>query len=178
MRWDWVSTTPFRGIALNQEGEARMRWLTDAEEARDWWAAAAPGCAISSWWDSTPDCAGAIWWDWQRSWLHEQGTTLVVPRQLVKAKKATVMIPLTHTRRDDHSRGSATGRCTLRVHALGGTRLLPGTSEYGGHSRGEAGAVAGRGVCIRSGIPSSAAWSRRDGRCRKWRPWRASRLSR
>ena len=29
-----VSTTPFRGIALNQEGEARMRWLTDDEEAR------------------------------------------------------------------------------------------------------------------------------------------------
>ncbi len=31
----------------------------------------------------------------QWSWLHEQGTVLVVPRQLVKAKKATVMIPLT-----------------------------------------------------------------------------------
>jgi integrase len=31
----------------------------------------------------------------QWSWLHDQGTVLVVPRQLVKAKKATVMIPLT-----------------------------------------------------------------------------------
>ena len=29
MRWEWVSTTPFRGIALNQEGEERVRWLTD-----------------------------------------------------------------------------------------------------------------------------------------------------
>ena len=34
MRWDWVSTTPFRGIALNQEGEERVRWLTDEEEAQ------------------------------------------------------------------------------------------------------------------------------------------------
>ncbi|OAI47076.1 hypothetical protein AYO43_05100 [Nitrospira sp. SCGC AG-212-E16] len=34
MRWDWVSTSPFRGIALNQEGEERVRWLTDDEEAR------------------------------------------------------------------------------------------------------------------------------------------------
>lgn len=31
----------------------------------------------------------------QWAWLHDQGTTLVVPRQHVKAKKATVMIPLT-----------------------------------------------------------------------------------
>jgi integrase len=31
----------------------------------------------------------------QWGWLHEQGTVLVVPRQLVKAKKAAVMIPLT-----------------------------------------------------------------------------------
>ena len=34
LRWDWVSTTPFRGIALNQEGEARVRWLTDDEATR------------------------------------------------------------------------------------------------------------------------------------------------
>jgi site-specific recombinase XerD len=34
MRWGWVSTTPFRGIALNQEGEERVRWLTDEEEGR------------------------------------------------------------------------------------------------------------------------------------------------
>ncbi len=34
VRWDWVSAMPFRGIALNQEGEERLRWLTDEEEAR------------------------------------------------------------------------------------------------------------------------------------------------
>jgi hypothetical protein len=62
MRWDWVSTTPFRGIALNQEGEARVRWLTDAEEG-GWSRPPRPGCEISLWWDSTPACAGAIWWD-------------------------------------------------------------------------------------------------------------------
>ena len=31
----------------------------------------------------------------QWAWLHEQGTVLMIPRQLVKAKKATVTIPLT-----------------------------------------------------------------------------------
>jgi site-specific recombinase XerD len=68
MRWGWVSTTPFRGIALNQEGEERVRWLTDEEEGRlvataapwlrefillgldtglrraIWWASNGPGC--------------------------------------------------------------------------------------------------------------------------------------
>ena len=34
LRWGWVSVSPFRGIALNQEGAERSRWLTDAEEAR------------------------------------------------------------------------------------------------------------------------------------------------
>ncbi len=31
----------------------------------------------------------------QWGWLHEQGTVLLVPRQHMKAKKATVLIPLT-----------------------------------------------------------------------------------
>lgn len=48
IRWDWVSTTPFRGIALNQEGEERVRWLTDMKKCA-WWPPPRPGCAISSW---------------------------------------------------------------------------------------------------------------------------------
>ena len=34
MRWEWIAKSPFRGITLNQEGEERLRWLTEAEEAQ------------------------------------------------------------------------------------------------------------------------------------------------
>jgi integrase len=94
MRWDWVTTTPFRGIVLNQEGEARMRWLTDDEAAR-LVGAAAPWLRdlILVGLDTGLRRNNLVGLQW--SWLHDQGTTLVVPRQHVKAKKATVMIPLT-----------------------------------------------------------------------------------
>lgn len=77
-----MSTTPFRGIALNQEGEARVRWLTD-DEATRLVATVAP-------WLRDLILVGLQW-----AWLHDQGTVLLVPRQHVKAKKVTVMIPLT-----------------------------------------------------------------------------------
>jgi len=94
MRWDWVSTTPFRGIALNQEGEERVRWLTDEEEAQ-LLATAAPWLRdlILLGLDTGLRRSNLVGLQW--SWLHDQGTVLVIPRQLVKAKKATVMIPLT-----------------------------------------------------------------------------------
>jgi len=94
MRWEWVSTTPFRGITLNQEGEERVRWLTDEEEAR-LVATAAPWLRefILVGLDTGLRRSNLVGLQW--AWLHEQGTVLVVPRQLVKAKKATVMIPLT-----------------------------------------------------------------------------------
>jgi integrase len=89
-----VTTTPFRGIALNQEGEARVRWLTDDEAAR-LVGAAAPWLRdlILVGLDTGLRRSNLVGLQW--SWLHDQGTTLVVPRQHVKAKKATVMIPLT-----------------------------------------------------------------------------------
>lgn len=94
LRWDWVTTTPFRGIMLNQDGEERMRWLTDAEEGRlvD---SAAPWLRdlILGGLDTGLRRSNLVGLEW--SWLHEHGTVLMVPRQLVKAKKATVMIPLT-----------------------------------------------------------------------------------
>jgi integrase len=94
MRWEWVSTTPFRGIALNQEGEERVRWLTDDEEAH-LLKAAAPWLRdfILVGLDTGLRRSNLVGLQW--SWVHEQGTVLVIPRQLVKAKKATVMIPLT-----------------------------------------------------------------------------------
>ena len=110
MRWDWVSTTPFRGIALNQEGEERVRWLTDDEETR-LVTTAAPWLRkfILLGLDTGLRRSNLVGLQW--SWLHDRGTVLVVPRQLVKAKKATVMIPLTtraatiiqrHERRGPH----------------------------------------------------------------------------
>jgi integrase len=72
----------FRGIALNQEGEERVRWLTDEEEGR----------LVAT---AAPCLRDLILVGLQWSWLHEQDTVLVVPRQLVNAKKATVKIPLT-----------------------------------------------------------------------------------
>lgn len=94
MRWDWATTTPFRGLALNQEGEARMRWLTDDEAAR-LVGAAAPWLRdfILVGLDTGLRRSNLVGLQW--NWLHDHGTTLVVPRQHVKAKKATVMIPLT-----------------------------------------------------------------------------------
>jgi integrase len=94
MRWEWVSTTPFRGIALNQEGEERVRWLTDEEEGR-LVNTAAPWLRefILVGLDTGLRRSNLVGLQW--SWLHDHGTVLVVPRQLVKAKKATVMIPLT-----------------------------------------------------------------------------------
>jgi integrase len=94
LRWDWVTTTPFRGITLNQDGEERIRWLTDEEEGRlvD---TAAPWLRdlILVGLDTGLRRSNLVGLQWE--WLHEQGTVLVVPRQLVKAKKVTVMIPLT-----------------------------------------------------------------------------------
>jgi integrase len=94
LRWDWVTATPFRGITLNQEGDERVRWLTDAEEAR-LVSTAVPWLRdlILVRLDTGLRRSNLVGLQWE--WLHEQGTVLVVPRQLVKAKKATVMIPLT-----------------------------------------------------------------------------------
>ena len=89
-----MSTTPFRSITLNQEGEERLRWLTDEEEAR-LVAIAAPWLReiILVGLDTGLRRSNLVGLQW--SWLHEEGTVLLVPRQQVKAKKATVMIPLT-----------------------------------------------------------------------------------
>jgi len=94
LRWDWVSTTLFRGITLNQEGEERVRWLTDAKEAR-LLAVAAPWLReiVLVGLDTGLRRSNLVGLQW--SWVQERGTVLLVPRQQVKGKKATVLIPLT-----------------------------------------------------------------------------------
>ncbi|HSL04438.1 MAG TPA: site-specific integrase [Nitrospiraceae bacterium] len=72
-----------------------MRWLTDNEEGR-LVATAAPWLRdlILVGLDTGLRRSNLVGLQW--SWLHDHGTVLVVPRQqLVKTKKATVMIPLT-----------------------------------------------------------------------------------
>ena len=71
-----------------------MRWLTHDEAAR-LVRAAAPWLRdlILVGLDTGLRRSNLVGLQW--AWLHEQGTVLVVPRQLVKAKKVTVMIPLT-----------------------------------------------------------------------------------
>lgn len=61
----------------------------------DWWPPAAPWLRdlILVGFDTGLRRSSLVGLQW--GWLHDQGTVLVVPRQLVKAKKATVMVPLT-----------------------------------------------------------------------------------
>ena len=94
MRWEWIAKSPFRGITLNQEGEERLRWLTETEEAQ--LLAACPP------WLQDLICVGVDTGlrrsnlvHLQRSWVQQHGRALMVPRHHLKAKKATVLIPLT-----------------------------------------------------------------------------------
>lgn len=94
IRWDWIAKSPFRGITLNQEGEERLRWLTETEEAQ--LVAACPP------WLQDMICVGVDTGlrrsnlvHLQKAWVQQQGRALMVPRQHLKAKKATVLIPLT-----------------------------------------------------------------------------------
>ena len=94
LRWKWATTTPFQGIALHQEGEERIRWLTDEEEHR--LLTACPpwlGEVVLVGLDTGLRRANLVGLQW--NWLHQQGTVLVIPRPRVKGKKVTVMIPLT-----------------------------------------------------------------------------------
>ena len=126
LRWDWVTTTPFRGITLNQDGEERMRWLTDEEERR-LVAAAAPWLRdlILVGLDTGLRRSNLVGLQW--GWLHEHGTVLMIPRQLVKAKKATVMIPLTTRAATIILRQVRHGDCVF-THSTGRAYSLPQVS--------------------------------------------------
>jgi integrase len=136
MRWDWVSTTPFRGITLNQEGEERVRWLTDEEEAQ-LVAAAAPWLKeiILVGLDTGLRRSNLVGLQW--AWLHEQGTVLMVPRQHVKAKESDSDDSADHQGRDHHSASRATG--AARIYATGWTSVLTGSSGHSRHSNGKTG---------------------------------------
>ena len=95
LRWGWTNRTPFVGIRLNQEGNSRIRWLTNAEElvllkACPQWlrdiivvgldTGLRPGNLIGL----------------QHSWVHREEHVLIIPKENTKTKKLTITIPLTH----------------------------------------------------------------------------------
>jgi integrase len=139
MRWDWVSTTPFRGIALNQEGEERVRWLTDDEEAQ-LLATAAPWLRefILVGLDTGLRRSNLVGLQW--SWLHDQGTVLVGTTPVGESQEGDGDDPADRPSSHDHSAAEATR--AARVYALGWTGVLSGSGRHGRHSHGETGAVA------------------------------------
>jgi integrase len=94
IRWGWTATNRVRGLSLNQEGEERLRWLTAAEEERLL-------LACVSWvrdlvivgLDTGLRRRNLVGLQW--AWVQDEGTTLVVPRTVMKGKTRTVLIPLT-----------------------------------------------------------------------------------
>lgn len=120
VRWDWASRSPFMGIVLNQEGTARTRWLSDDEETRllvpcaTWLrdivilgldTGLRPGNLVR----------------FQRAWVQQGETCVIIPREQTKTKKLPLTIPLTmraadivrrylESARSEHLFLSATGR--------------------------------------------------------------------
>jgi integrase len=94
IRWGWTTSNPLTGLRLNQEGEERIRWLTDDEEA-ELLAACPPWLRdlVSVGLDTGLRRSNLVGLQWP--WVQESGTVLVVPRTQVKAKKRAVVIPLT-----------------------------------------------------------------------------------
>jgi integrase len=94
VRWGWASRSPFIGIALNQEGTPRTRWLSDDEEMRLIACCAAwlrdivivgldsglrPGNLVRL----------------QCTWVQRGQACLHISREHTKTKKLSLTIPLT-----------------------------------------------------------------------------------
>jgi integrase len=109
IRWGWASHSPFLGIVLNQEGNARTRWLSEDEEARllvhcaTWLrdivilgldTGLRPGNLVR----------------FQRAWVQSGETCLIIPREQTKTKKLSLTIPLTTRAADIIHRYLESGR--------------------------------------------------------------------
>jgi len=94
VRWGWASHSPFIGIVLNQEGNARTRWLSDDEEIR-----LLAHCAA---WlrdivivglDSGLRPGNLV--GLQCSWVQRGQRCLHIARERTKTKRLSLTIPLT-----------------------------------------------------------------------------------
>jgi len=99
LRWGWTNRTPFVGIHLNQEGDSRIRWLTDAEEllllkSSPQWLQDIIAVGLDT--GLRPGNLLGL----ERSWVHREEHVLIVPKEHTKTKKLTVTIPLTQRARN------------------------------------------------------------------------------
>lgn len=99
IRWGWATRSPFLGIVLNQEGTARTRWLSHAEET--FLLAHCPvwlqdiiviGCDTGL----RPGSLMRL----QCAWVQPGTTSLMIPREHTKTKKLPLTIPLTRRAAD------------------------------------------------------------------------------
>lgn len=92
--WGWTARNPLLGITLDQQGEERIRWLTEEEEAR-----LLESCPpwlrdiVILGLDTGLRRGNLV--GLQRDWVHKAGSLLIIPKSSVKSKKLTVTIPLT-----------------------------------------------------------------------------------
>ncbi|MBK5282131.1 MAG: site-specific integrase [Nitrospiraceae bacterium] len=94
IRWGWATCSPFIGIALNQEGTARTRWLSDDEETRLLEHCPAPLRDIVMLGLDTGLRPGNLV-RLQCAWVQLAETCLIIPREQTKTKKLPLTIPLT-----------------------------------------------------------------------------------
>lgn len=94
IRWGWASRSPFLGVALNQEGTPRTRWLSDDEETRLLDHCPAPLRDMVMLGLDTGLRPGNLV-RFQRAWVQQGATCLIIPREQTKTKKLPLTIPLT-----------------------------------------------------------------------------------
>jgi integrase len=109
IRWGWASRSPLVGIALNQEGTARTRWLSDDEETRllahcPAWLRDIVIVGLDT--GLRPGNLVGL----QRMWVQSGEPCLIVPREQTKTKKLPLTIPLTRRATDIVHRYLESGR--------------------------------------------------------------------
>ena len=99
IRWGWASRSPFLGVALNQEGTPRTRWLSDDEETRLLDHCPSPLRDMVMLGLDTGLRPGNLV-RFQRAWVQPGDTCLIIPREQTKTKKLPLTIPLTRRATD------------------------------------------------------------------------------
>jgi len=94
INWRWTVQNPFLGIALDQQGDERIRWLTEEEEVRLLEACQPWLREIVIVGLDTGLRRGNLV-GLQRAWVHQAGTLLIIPKKSVKTRKLSVTIPFT-----------------------------------------------------------------------------------